>query len=561
MEAESINIFADYLNPAHIFGPIFDKELRVSSRRRRNYLLRSVYVALLGVFILVMWLPTIYFSGSSSAVYQVSRSALMGKQAIIAIVWLQFIVSQILAIVMLSSSISDEIRMGTLNVLMTTPINSFQIVTGKLFSKLLQVFQLLAISLPLLAIIRVFGGIPWNYLIFGIIITLTSVIFASSLSLFLSVFNRHAYRVVILVILAYFIFFFVLPYFLVILRLSITGGAIPQVLILINPFWALFTATQSMSSGLVYSSFGIIHCLLMLCISFILLGISIVKVRSAALNNTFGRHKRHESKRIVKTEKGIEITKNYEDSGRIKRVKGSPIIWKENYNGFFGKSRIIMIIALLVCLICIIGIPLLFFSQFFGTILVNVAIAGINLVAIFRLAVDCAGRIASEKEARTLPILLVTPLDDKEIIYGKVKAGIIRNAPLFILYIILMGIYTYTMMPKISGVWYQFPIGLAGIFCTILFVAGSGAYFGARMKSSTSAVVATIGFLIGITIFLGIFNPVRLILMIWGTQAFSRQNFAIFISLVSSLVTMIFLAALGFVMLKLSICKLRCNIF
>ena len=32
------------MNPAWLTGPIFDKELRVSSRRKRNYVIRAVYV-------------------------------------------------------------------------------------------------------------------------------------------------------------------------------------------------------------------------------------------------------------------------------------------------------------------------------------------------------------------------------------------------------------------------------------------------------------------------------------------------------------------------------------
>jgi len=110
-------------------GPIFDKELRVSSRRRRNYVLRSVYVALLTVFILYVWFATVSFGRAASpAVFQVSRMARVGKNVITTIIWFQFVAAQLIAIVMLSTSISGEIRQRTLSVLMTTPINSLQIV-------------------------------------------------------------------------------------------------------------------------------------------------------------------------------------------------------------------------------------------------------------------------------------------------------------------------------------------------------------------------------------------------------------------------------------------------
>jgi hypothetical protein len=44
------------VNLSWLTGPIFDKELRVSSRRRRNYVLRSVYVALFLVFVSLIWI-------------------------------------------------------------------------------------------------------------------------------------------------------------------------------------------------------------------------------------------------------------------------------------------------------------------------------------------------------------------------------------------------------------------------------------------------------------------------------------------------------------------------
>jgi len=188
-------------------GPIFDKELRVSSRRRRNYFLRFAYILLLSVFILSIWYSTLGIRSSGSIVYWVSRLSQAGKHIITTIVWFQFIAAQLIAIVMLSSSVSDEIHTGTLSVLMTTPISSFQIVTGKLMSKLLQLMLLLAISLPLLAIVRVFGGVTWDYIVSSVCITLTAAVLVGSLSLLLSMIFRYAYNVIIVTILGYLLVF------------------------------------------------------------------------------------------------------------------------------------------------------------------------------------------------------------------------------------------------------------------------------------------------------------------------------------------------------------------
>jgi ABC-2 type transport system permease protein len=96
----------------------------------------------------------------------------------------QFLATQFLAVILMSTAISDEIYHSTLGVLMTTPINSFQIVIGKLFSNLLQIVILIGISLPLLSLVRVFGGVPWSFVWSSLCVTLTAIVFAGSLSLY-----------------------------------------------------------------------------------------------------------------------------------------------------------------------------------------------------------------------------------------------------------------------------------------------------------------------------------------------------------------------------------------
>ena len=70
--------------PGWLTGPIFDKELRVSSRRRRNYALRFFYILLLTAFIGIVWLAVVPISGN--AVYAQSNMAVAGRQIVMTIV-------------------------------------------------------------------------------------------------------------------------------------------------------------------------------------------------------------------------------------------------------------------------------------------------------------------------------------------------------------------------------------------------------------------------------------------------------------------------------------------
>ncbi len=177
--------------------------------------------------------------------FQISRMPEASKEIATAIVWFQFIALQLIAVVMLSTSISGELYHGTLGVLMTTPISSTQIVLGKLFSKLLQMGLLLTITMPILAIVRVFGGVPWDYVIWSLCVTATAAAFAGAISLFFSIYSRQVYSVILRTILVCFLLYIVPLWAFALLRLS-SGGMPPAWVMLINPFAVMSFNTQRM---------------------------------------------------------------------------------------------------------------------------------------------------------------------------------------------------------------------------------------------------------------------------------------------------------------------------
>ncbi len=555
----TVLILSRFLNPAWLAGPIFEKELRVSSRRKRNYYLRCVYIILLGVFVISTWYSTVIFRSSGSAVYQISRLSQAGRRIITAIIWFQFIVAQLIAVVMLSSSISDEIHTGTLNVLMTTPLSSFQIVTGKLMSKLLQLMLLLAISLPLMAIIRVFGGVPWDYVISSVFITLSAALFAGALSLLLSMSYRHSYNVILSAVIGYLLIFAALPG--LIIGLAAAGifnrQTTQSVLAMTSPFWALLKSTEAMSTASGTNIFSWpMHCLFMLAATALLLGLSVWRVRKVALNAALGRY--------VSTKKAKKASADV-----IKRVKGSPIIWKEMRKGLIGRGKRNIAITILL-----IGIFLLVFisiflplgmrqNWFFATFLMS----GLYLVVMIRMAVLSAGGIAGEKDARTWPILLMTPLEDKEIVRGKAIAAFRRNVPLLLIYFVMF--YTHYVRMAISVGLSNFSTSLLPFFITstiglassIIFVIGSGLYFGVRLRTATAAVAVTAGlYLVMNGPFVSIFRLVSLVLFsLLGSISGSRGSVAWYYAV--RIIFLLFQVGIGLFLMRCAVRRLRRNIF
>ncbi len=93
-----------------LLGPLFEKELRVASRQKRGYALRTAYVLLLLTIVVVTWGIWVISSARGAGPIALSiRLSQACQELIIATVWFQIIAMQWLAIAMLlTSHLSDQ---------------------------------------------------------------------------------------------------------------------------------------------------------------------------------------------------------------------------------------------------------------------------------------------------------------------------------------------------------------------------------------------------------------------------------------------------------------------
>ena len=501
-------------NVTRLTGPIFDKELRVSSRRRRNYVLRFAYVILLTFFIASVWMSVVQFQGTTA--YQKSRMALAGKTVVSTIIGFQFFATQLIAIIMLSTSISDEIYHQTLGSLMTTPISSFQIVMGKLLSKLLQLVLLLIISLPLLAVVRVFGGVPWLYVLSSLCITLTAVIFAGALSLYFSIHNRRAFVVIIKTAVTLGVLFFFIPTVITAILSAqwpqISGSLSPKVIVLLvgvflqfNPFGALSANTAAMISPTAAAQmvppiapgggsffYWPIHCALMLAASALLIALSVKVVRKVALRQATGQlelapKRASRRKRKRSSRQGADAPEN---TGLIRRVNASPVLWKElrapMIQGAEGKYSIIGLAVTIAALAVTYGVCARAKCLHEDFTHLSYTMMFVVVGSLFQM-VHAATSITTEKESRAWPILLATSMDDWHILMGKAFGVLRRYLPIWLL---LAGhVVVFVMVRYIHPAAIVYLLVFAAGH--IVFLTGAGIYFSARCRRTTSAVVAT----------------------------------------------------------------------
>ncbi|MHC4336893.1 MAG: ABC transporter permease subunit [Planctomycetota bacterium] len=558
MTTALINLVWPFLSLSWLTGPIFSKELRVSSRRRRNYVLRSAILLLLTLLIASSWLMGVLRGSGSSAAYRISRMAEVGKYLILTITWFQFIVAQLIAIVMLSNSISDEIRRGTLEVLMTTPINSLQIVLGKLFSKFLQLILLLALTLPLLAVVRVFGGIQWDYLVCSWCITLTAMLFAGSLSMLLSIKIHRQYSVIfvmlVLLIVAYCSTFF----------LSVTGiGTTQSILLLSNPSAAMWQASNSAYSAAPKAGSILLwpfHCLIMLGASSVVLAASVFMIRRGALSQLSEARGGTVPffKRMITSRRHTSAS-----SVALRPIEGSAMIWKELGRpvGASIKRNLLIFGVLTAALFLAYAISAFNMRTMFFCYIYTSALW---LITAVRTGTMAAISIAREKEGRTWPILLSTCLDDKEIVRGKATAVLCQNlAPWAVLavhsvsFLLLFRLRYQFGGFSIAWQFVQTATGLLGLIGYLTFIIGAGLYSGLRLKSSTAAVMATLGSMIGLYILKYVISLI--VIVFRPAMAYVVGPYVTWIS--SSLVSIVCYAGVGVFLLRRTKSQLRRHTF
>src|SRR5688572_18217764 len=162
------------------------KELRGRMRGRRAFAIITIYLVLLGGFALMA--ERLVESNASNGFGGTSAfaSAQIGQGIFAALLMLMTLQVVFLASSSTAGSISLEREKQTLELLLATPISSPAIVVGKLLSALVYVFLLIAASIPLMAVVFVYGGVGPEDVLRGYIVLVATALGLGSFGLLCS---------------------------------------------------------------------------------------------------------------------------------------------------------------------------------------------------------------------------------------------------------------------------------------------------------------------------------------------------------------------------------------
>ena len=183
-------------------GPVFTYDMLATARRWQVYAGRAGFVLVLLIGMACAWVSTEWDYRGSIANPSLAQLAAIGEVFFYALAGIQLSFILLAAPAAAASSICVDRARGTLLHMMVTDLSDAEIVLGRLASRLVPVFGLVACSVPVMALAGLLGGIDFGALVGLFIVSIALAILGCSLALAISVKAAKTHEVLMAVYLA-----------------------------------------------------------------------------------------------------------------------------------------------------------------------------------------------------------------------------------------------------------------------------------------------------------------------------------------------------------------------
>lgn len=517
------------LNPvALLAGPVFQKEMRVSGRRKGTYWARALFafglIGLVSIVFVSLLENTRYYSG----VQQVQAFQSFAPAIANAVVWFQFIVVLVAAPVLTSGAICDERRFRSLSALATTPLRPSQIVAGKLASRMVQLIILSLITAPLLLAVRTFGGLEASFVLSSACVTLSTALLAASLALWASnwaVRPTNAASFAVLIMILYCLY----PFGGMLMEFWSTGSPPSMNWLMYSPAFVLFVICAPMLPGMAFNPntfwFTIVGINLglsaLVCVLATRRLAATIRTDAAAEPASLERKARKRraataAPQTPSTTTGSQAADapepvEYERTSRT--VGDNPVLWRELRQAAFRSRARLAVLIITIAIFAFIT----YFNAGFDEPTVTAVFGVIAAVLLLLQSSNVsAGTVTGEVESRTWSALVTTTLTPEEIIRGKILGSLRR---LWLVPALFMAHCVLAVIANANNalIFILFPLIVAG---PAVFLCTTGVLFSLRARKTTTAAVCNL--LLGAALWAGL--PL-LIAVITEAVRFSHRSF------------------------------------
>ena len=491
-------------------GPIFSREALTAPRQVQHFAVRAGYVAAL--FVLMYTLGQVTFGWQQER--QLGDLARFGAICFQVFSLLQLTLVVFFSLLFAAGNIAQEKDRKTLILLLMTDLRNRELVLGKLTASLLIVGVLLAVSLPALALISLLGGVEVQQIGWSLAITAAAALAAGSWGNLIAFWREKTFQTLAYSVLGMVLFVGAVEASRTLAGPSSVAG---EWLSLANPLRGLLLildplATVSQAPGV--ASHPISYVAAMLALAAGLSGFTINRLR---VWNPSDQRSQPTAPEGVSEEQRKSLTRT---------VWHNPIIWREIRTSAYGRKVFIIKLAYLVAFLAAAWFAAQAPSEdlILGMISPSgFAFVGVGLLSLMLINAQAVTSFTTERDAKTLELLLVTDITAKEFIYGKL-GGIFWNTKEVILLPLLL-VISFLVRGTLTAE--DFVYVSLGFLVLVVFSGMLGLHGGISFDNSRSAIANSLGTMF--FLFLGIFICMMLILEARSSFWLQLPSFLVFI--------------------------------
>ena len=454
---------------------------------------------------------------------------------------LQLAVITFVAALATASAVAQEKDRKTIILMLLTRLTNSELVLGKLFSSLLQVISMLVAGLPVFGLIVLFGGVSFGQVIRVFLVTLVTAVAAGSLGSTMALWREKTFQTLAMTALT--LVFWVLGCEAIgagIFGPSLGTISTETLATWLSPLRAIIQTAQSdIAIGEVsVVRADLIHCCFAATVALLVNLLAIARVRIwnpsrevRRVDRTVAAGSKDQSAISAEAARDQHVDSQLRQTTAkpYRSVWLNPVLWREVCTWAYGRK--ILVIRLIYLLFAAAMIASIWYldansNTFESGSVLPVAVRPlvplfvVSLVIVNALSVTT---ITTERDGRSLDLLLVTDISPPEFLFGKIGGAIWVTKEMVVLPFVASGVLWYLGRINLEGLLFL----CGGLVVMNLFVAMLGVHCGMNYASSRAAIGVSLGTVF--FLFLGITTCILMMISFSGSFSLQLYPFLAFI--------------------------------
>ena len=458
-----------------LLGAVFEREVRFAPRARGLFVGRAIYAGSLLAIIATCWLV---MTGTQS-ITTAGDTARFGATLLRTLAPLQLTLAVLAAAMTAAVAVSVEKDRRTLELLLLSRLTERELVLGKLAASLLRVLLMLLSAIPVFGIAALFGGVTVPQLARLFVVTAAAALAAASIATTVAFWKDTTFQAVAITAFALVAW--------VVAGEAVVGWLGPDAGEQISPARAMFAALTPAGGGL--GSF------LGLC------GGVIVITNVLAIYRVRAWNMAREARRAAQARSQAGPARQRP----ARQVWSNPILWREICTSAYGRTIVIVRLAwLLLFAAAVTGVMSEARVERPDRFAVAVAVIPMALASLLAVTALAVTSITTERDRGSLDLLLVSDLEPKEFIWGKLLGVLVVAREVVLLPLLLCVALVASGITSLENGVYL----MLGTSILLFFAAVLGIHIGLSYPSSRRAIavgLGTIAFL-----FIGVATAMRI---------------------------------------------------